>query len=67
MASFRKVLGWPHIFGAAMLASVGFTMSLFITGLAFDDDELILQAKLGILLASLVGGCLGYFLLQRAG
>lgn len=66
-ASFPEQTGWPHIFGAAMLASVGFTMSLFITGLAFDDDELILQAKLGILLASLVGGCLGYFLLQRAG
>ena len=66
-ASFPEQTGWRHLFGAAMLASVGFTMSLFITGLAFDDDVLILQAKLGILLASLVGGCLGYFLLRRAG
>jgi NhaA family Na+:H+ antiporter len=50
-----------------MLASVGFTMSLFITELAFSDDALILQAKLGILLASLVGGAAGYYLLRRTG
>ena len=66
-ASFPEQTGWRHLFGAAMLASVGFTMSLFITGLAFNDDVLILQAKLGILLASLVGGCAGYYLLRRAG
>jgi Na+:H+ antiporter, NhaA family len=66
-ASFPEQTGWRHLFGAAMLASVGFTMSLFITGLAFNDDVLILQAKLGILLASVVGGFSGYYLLRRAG
>lgn len=66
-ASFPEQTGWRHLFGAAMLASVGFTMSLFITELAFNDDVLILQAKLGILLASLVGGVSGYFMLRRAG
>ncbi|WNM57383.1 Na+/H+ antiporter NhaA [Candidatus Nitrospira allomarina] len=66
-ASFPEQTGWRHLFGAAMLASVGFTMSLFITGLAFNDDVLILQAKLGILLASLIGGISGYYLLRRAG
>ena len=66
-ASFPEQTGWKHLFGAAMLASVGFTMSLFITELAFSDDALILQAKLGILLASLVGGAAGYSLLRRAG
>ncbi|MDT3776423.1 Na+/H+ antiporter NhaA [Nitrospira sp. MA-1] len=65
-ASFPEQTGWSHLFGAAMLASVGFTMSLFITELAFSD-ALILQAKLGILLASLVGGAAGYYLLRRAG
>ncbi len=66
-ASFPEQTGWKHLFGAAMLASVGFTMSLFITELAFSDDALILQAKLGILMASLVGGAAGYYLLRRAG
>lgn len=66
-ASFPEQTGWRHLFGAGMLASVGFTMSLFITELAFNDDVLILQAKLGILLASLVGGVSGYFMLRRAG
>ncbi|GJL68647.1 MAG: Na(+)/H(+) antiporter NhaA [Nitrospirales bacterium] len=65
-ASFPEQTGWQHLFGAAMLASVGFTMSLFITELAFNDEALILQAKLGILLASLVGGAAGYYLLRRA-
>ncbi len=66
-ASLPEQTGWGHLFGAAMLASVGFTMSLFITGLAFNDDVLILQAKLGILMASLIGGAAGYYLLKRAG
>ena len=66
-ASFPERTGWGHLFGAAMLASVGFTMSLFITGLAFSDDALIRQAKLGILMASLVGGTAGYYLLRRVG
>ena len=66
-ASLPEQTGWGHLFGAAMLASVGFTMSLFITGLAFSDDALILQAKLGILMASLVGGAAGYYVLRRGG
>jgi NhaA family Na+:H+ antiporter len=66
-ASFPEWTGWKHLFGAAMLASVGFTMSLFITDLAFSDGALILQAKLGILMASLVGGSVGYYLLKRVG
>jgi NhaA family Na+:H+ antiporter len=66
-ASFPERTGWKHLFGAAMLASVGFTMSLFITDLAFSDGILILQAKLGILVASLIGGFAGYYLLKRVG
>jgi NhaA family Na+:H+ antiporter len=64
--SFPEQTGWKHLFGAAMLASVGFTMSLFITGLAFSDGTLVLQAKLGILMASLAGGSAGYYLLKQA-
>jgi len=64
-ASFPDHTGWRHLLGAAMLASVGFTMSLFITELAFTNAAYALQAKLGILVASLTGGTLGFFLLRR--
>lgn len=57
---------WGHIFGVALLAGIGFTMSLFITMLAFSDAQLIAQAKAGIFLASLISGVAGYFVLKRA-
>jgi Na+:H+ antiporter, NhaA family len=57
---------WMHIVGVAILAGVGFTMSLFVTGLAFADAELIDQAKYGILTASFVAGVTGVFLLKWA-
>ncbi|UAY55375.1 Na+/H+ antiporter NhaA [Arachidicoccus terrestris] len=56
---------WKHIVGVALLAGVGFTMSLFITGLAFTDIKMIDEAKYGILLASLVSGLLGVFFLKN--
>ncbi|MFV1978613.1 MAG: Na+/H+ antiporter NhaA [Myxococcota bacterium] len=57
---------WPHIWGASCLAGVGFTMSLFITELAFDDPSHIGKAKLGILVASLISGILGFWVLSRS-
>jgi NhaA family Na+:H+ antiporter len=45
-------VGWKHLLGAAWLAGIGFTMSLFIAQLAFGDPAMIEQAKLGILLGS---------------
>jgi Na+:H+ antiporter, NhaA family len=56
---------WRHIYGVALLAAVGFTMSLFITDLAFRDMEYVLQAKIGIFVASILGGLLGYLLLRK--
>jgi NhaA family Na+:H+ antiporter len=64
-ATLPKGTRWVHILGIGMLASVGFTMSLFVTGLAFETEEFALQAKLGILTASLTGGILGYFILRK--
>ncbi|MFN3529374.1 MAG: Na+/H+ antiporter NhaA [Bacteroidia bacterium] len=58
-------INYPVLFGAAFLAAIGFTMSLFITNLAFTDEALIYQAKLGILLASLLAGLVGYWLLRK--
>ena len=56
---------WGQIAGAGCLAGIGFTMSLFITDLAFDNESLIATAKVGILAASLVSGILGYVILSR--
>ena len=55
------------LFGVGFLAAIGFTMSLFITELAFDvkiHPEFPDQAKMGIILASVVGGIIGYLLLN---
>lgn len=52
-------VGWPHLLGVSWLAGIGFTMSLFITQLAFTNPVLIDQAKFGILAASLASGILG--------
>jgi NhaA family Na+:H+ antiporter len=50
---------WRHLLGAAWLGGVGFTMSLFISQLAFTDRNLQEEAKLGILLASLIAAIIG--------
>lgn len=56
---------WQEIFGVSILAGIGFTMSMFITNLAYLDAELIANAKVGIFIASLLAGVLGYFYLSR--
>ena len=53
------------LIGLGMLASIGFTMSMFISTLAFTDELLMTQAKLGIFLASILGGIGGYVLLNK--
>ncbi len=50
---------WGHVVGVATLAGIGFTVSLFITGLAFDDPAVQDDAKVGILVASIVAAILG--------
>ena len=64
-ATLPSQVTWKHIYGTACLASVGFTMSLFITELAFKNPTLVLEAKVGILIASLIGGGIGYLLLAQ--
>ncbi len=59
-------IGWRHVYGAAWLAGIGFTMSLFISDLAFADGSLVEAAKLGILVASLVAGVVGWTILRGA-
>jgi NhaA family Na+:H+ antiporter len=56
-------VSWRGIHGAAWLGGIGFTMSLFIAGLAFDDSVRLDAAKLGILAASLGAGIVGWAIL----
>jgi len=53
-------LKWKQVLGIGFLAGIGFTMSIFITLLAYTDDIIITESKISILLASLVSGILGY-------
>ena len=50
---------WAHILGAGIIAGIGFTVSIFIADLAFDDPVLVADAKIGILAASVVMGIAG--------
>jgi Na+:H+ antiporter, NhaA family len=57
---------WNHIIGLAAVAGIGFTVSLFVAGLAFDDPHQIELAKVGIFIGSFVSGILGALILSRA-
>ena len=57
-------LDWKSIFGVGLLGGIGFTMSIFITLLAFDNETIINNSKLVILIASLIAGILGFLTLK---
>lgn len=56
---------WGHLWGIGLLAGVGFTMSLFVTTLAFKEPQAVAAAKAGILAASIISGVAGYFVLKK--
>lgn len=57
-------LHWKHLVGVGFLGGVGFTMAIFITLLAFNDSTIVQNAKISILLASLLSGTLGFLILR---
>ncbi|NNT72400.1 Na+/H+ antiporter NhaA [Flavobacterium sp. IMCC34852] len=59
-------LNWKSIFGVSFLGGIGFTMSIFITLLAFSDAEHINNAKIMILISSLIAGILGLLYLKAS-
>ena len=56
---------WRHIIGAGFLGGIGFTMSIFITLLAFNDPEIIQISKITILLSSVLAGTVGFLILNK--
>jgi len=67
LAELPKEMSIAHIFGIAFLAGVGFTMSIFISNLAFADNPLLTNsAKIGILIGSFIAGIMGYLLLRNS-
>jgi NhaA family Na+:H+ antiporter len=61
-------LNWKHVFGAGLLSGIGFTMSIFITNLAFTGKaDVVNSSKMAILVASLTAGTLGFVWLKLFG
>lgn len=58
---------WKHIFGVGLLGGIGFTMSIFVSILAFTDPMLIEEAKFAVLIGSLFSGTIGYLFLASIG
>jgi NhaA family Na+:H+ antiporter len=67
LGSRPTAVTWNQIFGASWLCGIGFTMSLFIAGLALGDGDLLDMSKIGTLAASIAAGCVGSILLLKAG
>lgn len=58
-------LKWKNILGAGILGGIGFTMSIFITLLAFEDAKTVNNSKIAILIASLIAGLIGFIYLKK--
>ena len=67
LASLPAQVGWRQILGVGALGGIGFTMSIFIAGLAFAEQPLLEVAKLGIFAGSLIAGGTGFLLLFKFG
>lgn len=66
LSKLPEDLSWMHILGAGFLGGIGFTMSIFITLLAFQEPEIVQNTKISVLLSSLLAGVTGYLILARS-
>jgi NhaA family Na+:H+ antiporter len=64
LASLPEGVGWMRLHGAGWLGGIGFTMSLFVAGLAFTDERMLTMSKLGILTGSACAAIIGSLLLR---
>ena len=68
VADLPRNMNWISLYGTSALCGMGFTMSLFIGSLAFEETgvNLFFDERLGIILGSLASGILGYFVLRAS-
>lgn len=64
IASLPDGSTWMHIIGVGMLAGIGFTMSIFISILSFKEPLFVSEAKISVLLTSIIAGTIGYLVLK---
>jgi NhaA family Na+:H+ antiporter len=64
LGALPPAMGWRGLVVVGVIAGIGFTMAIFIAGLAFADDALLSTAKAGVLLSSLLAGVLGLVLVR---
>ena len=66
VASLPEACNWKQLYGVSVLTGIGFTMSLFVDSLAYNDTQIYQYTdKLAVLLGSLSSGVMGYFLLRK--
>ncbi|MFZ2632047.1 MAG: Na+/H+ antiporter NhaA [Desulfosalsimonadaceae bacterium] len=63
IAALPQGIRWPHIFGVSLLGGIGFTMSLFVSGLSFTNAEFLHYSKFAILFGSVISATAGILLL----
>ena len=59
-------MSWRHLYGISWLGGIGFTMSIFIANLAFEQTDRLEIAKVGVLAASLIAGIGGWLILRKS-
>ena len=64
--SSERGASWLQVYGVSLLCGIGFTMSLFIGGLAFSDDQAIDAVKIGVLGEAIGSALAGYLVLRFA-
>lgn len=68
LTELPREISWASLYGTAALCGIGFTMSLFIASLAFEETgvNVMFDERLGIIIGSLASGVLGYFILRSS-
>ncbi len=66
IAKLPKQVKWIHLLGIGFLGGMGFTMSIFIAGLAFETPEYLTNSKLGIIVGSFISGIIGIMILKTS-
>jgi NhaA family Na+:H+ antiporter len=64
ISQLAEGINWKHVMGASILGGIGFTMSIFITLLAFNQEEIVTNSKIAVLISSFIAGLLGYIYLK---